>query len=174
MQSRYATAPHPEISELTRQLTALRNQVAHSAPLSSDDLVNLTMLAEQCDQLGLRDLAHWAHAELAAVHLDRLARTAENVGNRDEAALWRARAATLHQAPGADHPPRAAAARRIVSCGGSGEQVLGSRGHPGPPDSEGGPASAAAAASCHHPYAGSHHELRHEGQSLDHQPDYRH
>ncbi|MBS2936861.1 hypothetical protein KDN32_03775 [Nocardioides sp. J2M5] len=87
----------PELSELTRQLTALRNQLAHSTTLSSDDLVNLTLLAEQCDKLGLRDLAHWAHAELAAAHLERLAHTSELLGNHAEAATWRARAATLRQ-----------------------------------------------------------------------------
>ena len=86
----------PELAELLRHLTELRHRLAHSAPLTHDDLVDLTRIADQCEKYGLRDLARWAHAELAAAHLERLARSLDNEGNHELAATWRARAATLH------------------------------------------------------------------------------
>lgn len=93
----------PELAELLRHLTELRNRLAHATPLTHHDLVDLTRLADQCDTYGLHDLARWAHAELAAAHLERLARSLDNEGNHDLAATWRARAATLHQPPTTDH-----------------------------------------------------------------------
>jgi hypothetical protein len=92
----------PELAEVLRHLTDLRNRTVHSAPLTRHDLVDLTTLADQCEKLGLHDLARWAYAELAAAHLERLARSLEAEGNHDIAATWRARAATLHQSPATD------------------------------------------------------------------------
>jgi hypothetical protein len=92
----------PELAELLRHLTELRNRLVHSTPMTHDDLVDLTTLADQCEKFGLHDLARWAHAELAAAHLERLARSLDSEGSHDLAATWRARAATLHQSPTAD------------------------------------------------------------------------
>lgn len=89
----------PEMSALVRQLADLRNRMAHShtgEPMTLQDIPALLWVAEQSEQLGLHDTARWALSELAAVTLERLARSFEADGRRDAAQTWRARARTVH------------------------------------------------------------------------------